>query len=151
MSDLEGLWRWPAELAKRLPMLSGGQVRGLAGWRPGVGVGRACALTMGGPGWGAPERGEPGAGRQRPTGGGQPGAGRQRLGERCYGGARKRGSKRQAVEVEACFPALLAWVVSSWSGRQVALAMDATTLGDQFVVLAISVVYRGCAVPVAWS
>jgi hypothetical protein len=55
------------------------------------------------------------------------------------------------VAVEPCFPALLAWIVGSWSGRQLALAMDATTLGDQFVVLAISVVYRGCAVPVAWS
>ena len=32
-----------------------------------------------------------------------------------------------------------------------AIAMDATSLGDRFVVLAISVVYRGCAVPVAWK
>ena len=30
-------------------------------------------------------------------------------------------------------------------------ALDATSLGDRFVVLAISVVYRGCAVPVAWK
>ena len=51
--------------------------------------------------------------------------------------------------MEPCFRALLAWIVGSWSGRQMALALDATTLGDQFVVLAISVVYRGCAVPVA--
>jgi hypothetical protein len=29
--------------------------------------------------------------------------------------------------------------------------VDATSLGDRFVVLAISVVYRGCAVPVAWK
>ena len=29
--------------------------------------------------------------------------------------------------------------------------MDATSLGDRFVILAISVVYRGCAVPVAWK
>jgi hypothetical protein len=28
--------------------------------------------------------------------------------------------------------------------------MDATTLADRFVVLALSVVYRGCAIPVAW-
>jgi hypothetical protein len=32
-----------------------------------------------------------------------------------------------------------------------AIAMDATSSGDRFVVLAISVVYRGCAVPVAWK
>ena len=31
-----------------------------------------------------------------------------------------------------------------------ALAIDATTLGERFVVLAVSVVYRGCAIPVAW-
>ena len=32
---------------------------------------------------------------------------------------------------------------------QLALALDATTLGDRFAVLAISVLYRGCASPVA--
>jgi hypothetical protein len=30
------------------------------------------------------------------------------------------------------------------------LALDATTLGERFVVLAVSVVYRGCAIPVGW-
>ena len=29
--------------------------------------------------------------------------------------------------------------------------MDATTLADRFVVLVVSVVYRGCAIPVAWT
>ncbi|NOS87306.1 MAG: transposase [Methylococcaceae bacterium] len=41
--------------------------------------------------------------------------------------------------------------MDGWSGRQIAVAIDATSLGDRFVVLAISVVYRGCAVPVAWK
>ena len=31
------------------------------------------------------------------------------------------------------------------------LALDATTLGTRFTVLALSVVYRGCAIPVAWT
>jgi Transposase DDE domain len=44
----------------------------------------------------------------------------------------------------------LGWVVSWWHGTQLALALDATTLGQRFVVLALSVVYRGCAIPVAW-
>ena len=39
----------------------------------------------------------------------------------------------------------------TWQGTQVALALDATTLGTRFTVLAISVVYRGCAIPVAWT
>ncbi|MEW6737198.1 MAG: transposase [Acidobacteriota bacterium] len=41
--------------------------------------------------------------------------------------------------------------MSLWQGKQLALAMDATALGDRFVVLAISVVYRGCAIPVIWT
>jgi|SRR5436190_5188575 hypothetical protein len=138
MSDLEGLWQWQAELAKRLPGLSVAQVRVLAEWSLGMVLGRSSALTMVSLVW-ATAKGE------------QPGTVRQRLREWCYAAKQKRGSKRRAVEVEPCFPALLAWIVGSWSGRQVALALDATTLGDQFVVLAISVVYRGCAVPVAWS
>jgi hypothetical protein len=32
-----------------------------------------------------------------------------------------------------------------------ALAVDATTLGQRFVVLVVSVLYRGCAIPVAWT
>jgi hypothetical protein len=67
-----------------------------------------------------------------------------------YDTRRKRGAKRQALHVETCFAPLLGWVVSWWQGTQLALALDATTLGQRFVVLAISVVYRGCAIPVAW-
>ena len=53
--------------------------------------------------------------------------------------------------METCFAPLLGWVVSWWQGTQLALALDATTLGTRFVVLAISVVYRGGAIPVAWG
>ena len=138
MSDLVALWQWQAELAKRLSGLSVAQVRVLGEWSLGMVLGRSCALTMVSLVW-ATANGE------------KPGTVRQRLREWYYAVEQKRGSKRQAVEVEPCFPALLAWIVGSWSGRQLALAMDATSLGEQFVVLAISVVYRGCAVPVAWS
>lgn len=138
MPDQGGLWQWRAELAKRLLGLSVAQVRVLAEWSLGMVLGRSCALTMVSLVW-ATETKE------------QLGTVRQRLREWCYPAEQKRGSKRKAVEVEPCFPALLGWIVANWSGKQLALAMDATTLGDQFVVLAISVVYRGCAVPVAWS
>ena len=63
---------------------------------------------------------------------------------------RQRGAKRQALPVETCCAPWLGWVVSGWQGTQLALAIDATTLGQRFVVLALSVVYRGCAIPVAW-
>jgi hypothetical protein len=53
--------------------------------------------------------------------------------------------------VTTCFAPLLGWVLSWWQGTQVALALDASSLGDRFVVLALSVVYRGCAIPVAWT
>ena len=47
-------------------------------------------------------------------------------------------------------PPCCGWVITSWQGTQLALALDATSLGSRFVVLAVSVLYRGCAVPVAW-
>ena len=47
---------------------------------------------------------------------------------------------------------LVKWVLSWWGSaeKRLALVMDASTLGERFVVLAISIVYRGCAIPVAW-
>jgi hypothetical protein len=62
---------------------------------------------------------------------------------------RKRGTKRQALGVETCVTPLRGWGVSWWQGPQLALALDATTLGQRFVVLASSGVYRGGASPVA--
>jgi hypothetical protein len=67
--------------------------------------------------------------------------------------AAKRGRKRQHLEVATCFAALLRWVVA-WCDptcRQIALARDASTLGQRFTSLTISVVVRGCAIPVAWK
>lgn len=78
---------------------------------------------------------------------------RQRLREWYWEPAAKKGAHRRGVDVSACFGDLLAWVVSAWSGeeRRLALVLDATSLKSQFVVLAISVVYRGSAIPVAWE
>lgn len=76
---------------------------------------------------------------------------RQQLREFCYEVQAKRGKPRQEVHVESCFAPLLAWVLKWWEGTQVALAVDATTLGQRFVVLVVSVVYRGGAIPVAWT
>lgn len=76
---------------------------------------------------------------------------RQRLREWYYDKEDKKGNKRAELDVPSCFPFLLRWLVSWWEGKQMALAMDATTLKDIFTVLTISVVYRGCAIPVAWT
>src|SRR4051812_26861673 len=77
-------------------------------------------------------------------------AARERLRDWYCSGPDKRGRKRRGLDVEACFAPLLAWVLRDWAGGDLAVALDATTLGERFVVLAVAVVYRSCAVPVAW-
>ncbi|HEY9015454.1 MAG TPA: transposase, partial [Gemmatimonadales bacterium] len=75
----------------------------------------------------------------------------QRLYEWCLDAPDKSGTQRTSLDVRCCFVPLLHWIVRLWSCEQIALTLDATSLGDQFVVLAICVVYRGCALPVAWT
>ena len=55
-----------------------------------------------------------------------------------------------------CFGPLLCWVVrligvKPGEKRRLALALDATSLRNQWTVLAISVLVAGCAIPVAWK
>ena len=78
-------------------------------------------------------------------------AARERLRDFYCGQPDKSGGKRRELDVEACFPGLLAWVLRRWQGKELALAIDATTLGQRFTVLAISVVFAGTAIPVAWK
>ncbi len=44
-------------------------------------------------------------------------------------------------------------MLSWWADDEprLAFALDATTLGQRFTVLAVCIVYRGCAIPVAWA
>jgi hypothetical protein len=129
---------WTTTLQTRLPDLSKPQATVLALWSLGMVLARSCALTA--------VSAFLATWLHR-----KDDAVRQQLREFCYEATAKRGPTRQAVVVEPCFVPLLAWVVDQWEGTQVALALDATTLGDRFTVLAISVVYRGCAIPVAWT
>ena len=55
-----------------------------------------------------------------------------------------------SLEVERCFAPLLGWVLAWWTGDTLPLAIDATSLRDRQVVLSLSVLYRGSAIPVAW-
>jgi hypothetical protein len=110
----------------------------LALWSLGMVLARSCALTA------VSAFLAPWLNRTEP-------AVRQQLREFCYEATAKRGTVRCALTVEPCFVPLLAWVVDQWEGTQLALALDATTLGTSFTVLALSVVYRGCAIPVAWT
>jgi hypothetical protein len=76
---------------------------------------------------------------------------RSRLQEFYQPARAKSGSRRQELDVTTCFAPLLNWVLTGWPSTRLALALDATTLGDRLTVLSISVVYRGCALPVAWK
>ena len=51
----------------------------------------------------------------------------------------------------ACFGPLLRWATAGFRDRRVALAIDSTNLGSRFTIRTVSVVFRGCAVPVAWQ
>src|SRR5262249_21302718 len=132
-----GFDQWLCTITTHLPQLSKPQATVLALWSFGMVLARSCALTA------VSQMLAKGMQRKEPTV-------RQQLREWYYDAKRKRGAKRQALRVETCFVPLLGWVVRWWQGTQLALALDATSLGQRFVVLAISVVYRGCALPVAW-
>jgi hypothetical protein len=138
MSRHEALSDWTRELSSHMSHLSKPQAAVLAMWSYGIAVTRTCscytvamflAILLK---------------RKMNTV-------RQQLREWCYDGADKRGTRRQQLDVEASFAPLLRWVVHVWVGTTMALAMDATSLGDRFVVLSISVVYRGMGIPVAWT
>ena len=127
-----------AAVATHLPALSPAQRRGLVWWVYGaVLAGSACqaavvlALL---PVWGA----------------GAAHAARQALREWLYAGADKAAPCRAQVEPAACFAPLLGWVLAWWPGEALPLALDATYLRDRLVVLSVSVLYRGTAIPVAW-
>jgi hypothetical protein len=138
MSCQSAVYQWTAVGTTQMPHLSKPQAAVLALWSLGMVLARSCGLSA--------VRAVLAVGLER-----QPNTVRQQLREWCYEAQAKRGGPRQALPVESCFGPLLAWVLSWWEGHQLALAVDATTLGQRFVVLVISVLYRGCAIPVAWT
>ena len=75
----------------------------------------------------------------------------QRLREWYLDAGQNSGKKRRELEVSTCFAPLLGWVLRLWKSekRQLPLVMDATSLGNRWTILAISVVMSSCAIPVA--
>ena len=129
-------YQMEATIAQRLPCLRPAQQRGLTWWVYGMILAHsvcqnaviAALLTVGS--WHGL---------------------RQYLREWVYDGAHKAAPCQTEVDVVACFPLLLRWVLGWWQGRDLALAVDATARGDAVVALVVSVVYRGSAIPVAWE
>ena len=78
---------------------------------------------------------------------------KERLRQWYLDGGEKKGKKRSQIDVEQSFVPLLSWILSWWSSEEksLVLAADASTLGQRFTLLVISVVYRGCGIPVAWK
>lgn len=137
MASQDVVYPWARTLRRQFPDLSAPEATVLALWSLGMVLARSCALTAVAvflATW---------QGRKEDTV-------RQQLREWCYEAAQKRGARRREVDAAACFVPLLRWVLAGYTGTQLALALDATSLGERFVVLTLGVVYRGCAIPVAW-
>ena len=75
---------------------------------------------------------------------------RQYLREWLYDGSDQARPCRTELDVSLCFAPLLKWVLAWWHGDRLALAIDPTLKGDDTAAIVISVLYRGCAIPVAW-
>ena len=143
MEHPEGVSQWGDELASALPVLSVAQRRVLARWcfameQTGLCATHTLAVFLGlalGCAWGTV---------------------RQRLREWYWDAEDKQGLDRREVDVRACFAPLARWVLADWPGTpgtrvRVSIALDATSLGDRLTILAVSIVYKGCTVPVAWK
>ena len=143
MTRPAGLWQWQQTVSTYLPHLSKPQVTVLVLWSFGMVLAQTCGLTTVALTLayvlGCSER----TMREQL---------RDWYRDAPHKSGTKQGRKRRSLEVTGCFAPLLGWVVA-WIDppcRQLALAMDASTLGQRFTILSISVVVRGCAIPVAW-
>lgn len=124
-------------LAEVFPHLRPAERRGLALWVVGaILAGSACQTAV--------------IAALVPLGSGAAGL-RQRLREWTYDGADRDAPCATTLEVTGCFAPLLAWVMRLWRGETLPLAIDMTSLGGRWVVVAVCVLYRGSALPVAWQ
>jgi Transposase DDE domain len=143
MTRLQGLSQWQQTVSRHMPHLSRPHAFVLAMWSMGIILAHSCGLTSVSVVLAALL-----ARRELTV--------RQQLRD-WYRAApdksgAKRGDKRRTLDLTPCFAALLRWCCTLMpAGTQtLALAMDASTLGQRFTILTISVVIRGCAIPVAW-
>ena len=134
--------RLPAEcyqmqqtLAQHLPHLSPAQVKGLTLWVYGAVVARSACQT-------AVATALSVLGRHNTL--------RQYLREWLYDGSDRASPCRAQLDVGACFVPLLRWLLTWWQSDQLVLVIDPTMQRDRTNALVISVVYRSCAIPVAW-
>jgi hypothetical protein len=139
MTRPAGLSQWVETVSIHMPHMSRPVASVLALWSFGMVMSRSCGLTT--------VAGFLAGLLTQPEN-----TVRQRLREWYRDAEDKRGEKRRQLDVAESFVPLLVWLLSYWPSteKRLALAMDATTLAQLFTVLTVSVVYRGCAIPVAW-
>jgi hypothetical protein len=138
----KALHQWTDAVVDAFPNLSKPQATGLAWWSFGMVLARSCALTTVAFFLAKLLLLKAASLQQRL---------REFYQEASAKSGRQRGGQRQQVEVSTCFAPLLRWLLRDWPNRQLAVAIDASTLGTLFTVLCLSVVYRGGAIPVAWK
>jgi hypothetical protein len=136
----EALSQWEQTVSTHFPALSRPQARVLAWWSFGMVLAKSCGIIL----VCAALALQVGSSEKNLV---------QRLREWCYAAQDKKGTKRCELDVSTCFGPLLQWILAWWppDHPRLALALDASTLKKRFTVLCISVVYRGCAIPVAWK
>jgi hypothetical protein len=140
MSHPDRLSQWEGEVSTAFPHLSKPQVWGLVLWSAGIALSGAAGITQ----ISALLSLVLGQGEQAVV---------QRLREWYLNAKQKREKKRRELDVTTCFAPLLRWALRLWKSekKQLALVMDATSLGNRWTILTISVVVRSCAIPVAWK
>lgn len=138
MSHPEELKQWIAEVSRQMPQLRRNEALVLALYSFGVVMTQRCGLTTIACFLGMLLKQSVENMRQQ-------------LREWNYEAGQKRGAFRREIVVKASFAALLRWMLQEQGeSGTVTLALDVTYLKERFSILAISVVYRGSAVPVAW-
>lgn len=137
MAHSQQVNQWIHTLSSNLPQLSRSQATVLALWSFAAVLVHTCALTT--VAFFLAELED-----QKPN------TLRQRLKEFYKDRTQKKGEKRCQLDVECLFVPLLHWILRLWQSQAIALALDATLVGERWAALVISVVYRGSALPVAW-
>ena len=127
MSQRPVLYQWRHEVERRLPQLSKPLVTVLSGFSFGVAAARCCTLSA--VAEAVPALSKPATVERR----------------------RQRFLANQRLDGAQCCQALAAWVLSHLSGRgPVVLLVDETSLQQRLKVMAVSLAYRGRAIPLAW-
>lgn len=128
MSQREVLYQWSEEIGQHIPGLSRPQVSVLAAFSLGLALTRRCTLSVV---------------AEALSGLGKPDTVERRL---------QRFLSNSKVDWSECSEALAHWVVGSLVSTTdpIVLLVDETSLKDRLKVMAVSVAYRGRAIPVTW-